>query len=373
MTKLKLILSIFFIIAIAIPTLHVHAATSTTGTAIIFDSLSKSDAIVFSIENAVAPDSGKELVGWLISDDATINKSTGVMTVSDSGGVTHTFDQSSTGYTGNNLLDSFASIVITQETIGSSPTTPSSKIVHSYSIPSGSLSHIRKLTTDFTLITSQIDIAITEAIKASSASSLAAGNQVLEKVVNAIEGPNGSKYGDIDKNGTTESVGDGTGLLVHLSAATSAAAVSGADGNTTVITHSKLVDTNTAHAISLLGQARDEAIALNSETDLKIYKLNAARIAVLLQNARDGIDSDASGTIESTSSEGAVRQAYVETQKMATFNLTSAASPVTPVPVEAPSVGDPLVPVSIKLVLVFAAFLLTLGTGSLLARKRNLS
>jgi hypothetical protein len=373
MTKLKLILSIFFIITIAIPTLHVHALTSTTGTAIIFDSLSKSDAIVYSIENAVAPDSGKELVGWLVSDDATTNKSTGVMTVSDSGAVAHTFDQSSTGYTGNNLLNSFASIVITQETIGSNPTTPSSKIVHSYSIPSGSLSHIRKLTTDFTSLTSQIDIAITEANKASSASSLAAGNQVLEKVVNAIEGPNGSKYGDIDTNGTTESVGDGTGLLVHLSVATSAAAVSGAEGNTTVITHSKLVDTNTAHAISLLGQARDEAIALNSETDLKIYKLNAARIAVLLQNARDGIDSDASGTIDSTSSEGAVQQAYVETQKMATFNLTSAATPVSPVPVEAPSVGDPLVPVSIKLVLVFAALFLALGTGSFLARKRNLS
>ena len=58
---------------------------------------------------------------------------------------------------------------------------------------------------------------------------------------------------------------------------------------------------------------------------------------------------------------------------MATFNLTSAATPVSPVPVEAPSVGDPLVPVSIKLVLVFAALFLALGTGSFLARKRNLS
>jgi hypothetical protein len=372
MTKLKLILSILFIIAVAIPTLYVHAATSTTGTAIIFDSLSKSDAIVFSIENAASPDSGKELVGWLVSDDAKTNKSTGAMTVSDSGAVAYTFNQSSTGYSGNNLLDSFASIVITLEAIGSNPMTPSSNIVHSYSIPSGSLSHIRKLTADFTAITSQINIAITEANKAPSASSLAAGNQVLEKVVNAIEGPNGSKYGDLDTNGTTESVGDGTGLLVHLSAATSAQAVSGAEGNTTVITHSKLVDTNTVHASSLLAQARDEAIALSSETDLNIYKLNAARISVLLQNARDGIDADASGTIESTSVEGAVRQAYVETQKMATFNLTSAATPVTPAP-EAPSVGDPLVPVSIKFVLVFAAFLLTLGTVSLLARKRNLS
>lgn len=371
MAKLKLILSISIIIAVAIPTLHVYAATNTTGTAIIFDSLSKSDAIVYSIENAVAPDSGKELVGWLVSDDTKTNKSTGAMTVSDSGVIAHTFDQSSTGYNGNDLLGSFASIVITQETVGSSPTTPSSNVVHSYSIPSGSISHIRKLTADFTAITSQIDIAITEAAKASSASSLAAGNQVLEKVVNAIEGPTGSKYGDLDKNGTTESVGDGTGLLVHLSAATSAKAVSGAGGNTTVDTHAQLVETNTAHANSLLGQARDEAIALSSETNLSIYKLNAARIAVLLENARNGIDSDASGTIESTSSEGAVRQAYVETQKMATFNITEAAAPV--VVVTAPSVGDPLVPVSIKFVLVFAALLLVLGTGSLLAKKRNLS
>ena len=373
MAKLKLILSISIIIAVAIPTLHVYAATSTTGTAIIFDSLSKSDAIVYSIENAVAPDSGKELVGWLVSDDAKTNKSTGAMTVSDSGAIAHTFDQSSTGYNGNNLLDSFASIIITQETVGSNPTTPSSNVVHSYSIPSGSISHIRKLTADFTAITSQINIAATEASKASTASSLAAGNQVLEKVVNAIEGPNGSGYGDLDKNGTTESVGDGTGLLVHLSAATSAKAVSGAGGNTTVDTHAKLVETNTAHANSLLGQARDEAIALSSETNLSIYKLNAARIAVLLENARDGIDSDASGTIESTSSEGAVKQAYVETQKMATFNITGAAAPVTPVVVTAPSVGDSLVPVSINLVLAFAALLLVLGTGSLLARKRNLS
>ena len=368
MTKLKLILSISLIIGVAIPTLHVYAASSTTGTAIIFDSLSKSDAIVYSIENAVTPDSGKELVGWLVSDDAKTNKSTGAMTISDTGAIAHTFDQSSTGYSGDNLLDSFASIVITQETIGSNPTAPSSNIVHSYSVPSGSISHIRKLTTDFTSITSELNIAITEASKASSSSSLAAGNQVLEKVVNAIEGPNGSNYGDLDKNGTTESVGDGTGLLVHLAAATSANAISGAGGNATVDTHGKLVDTNTGNANSLLVQARDEAIALSSETNSTIFNLNVARIAVLLQNARDGIDADASGTIESTTGEGAVRQAYVETQKMATFNITGDAAPVTPV-VETPSVGDSLVPVSIKLVLVFAALLLVMGTGSLLARK----
>ena len=130
MTKLKLILSISLIIGVAIPTLHVYAASSTTGTAIIFDSLSKSDAIVYSIENAVTPDSGKELVGWLVSDDAKTNKSTGAMTISDTGAIAHTFDQSSTGYSGDNLLDSFASIVITQETIGSNPTAPSSSIVH---------------------------------------------------------------------------------------------------------------------------------------------------------------------------------------------------------------------------------------------------
>ena len=53
---------------------------------------------------------------------------------------------------------------------------------------------------------------------------------------------------------------------------------------------------------------------------------------------------------------------------MATFNITGDAAPVTPV-VETPSVGDSLVPVSIKLVLVFAALLLVMGTGSLLARK----
>ena len=99
-----------------------RSASSTTGTAIIFDSLSKSDAIVYSIENAVTPDSGKELVGWLVSDDAKTNKSTGAMTISDTGAIAHTFDQSSTGYSGDNLLDSFASIVITQETIGSNPT-----------------------------------------------------------------------------------------------------------------------------------------------------------------------------------------------------------------------------------------------------------
>ena len=92
-----------------------------------------------------------------------------------------------------------------------------------------------------------------------------------------------------------------------------------------------------------------------------------------MENARDGIDADASGTIESTTGEGAVRQAYVETQKMATFNITeAAAAPVTPV-VEAPSVGDQLVPVSINLVLAFAALLLVLGTGFLLTRKHNLS
>ena len=96
-------------------------AQSSPGTATISDDLALSDAITYTMTNVPVPSEGTEYVGWLVSDDGSTKLNTGVMERLADGSITHTFDRDSSRYTGENLIQGYDAVVITEEAAGSDP------------------------------------------------------------------------------------------------------------------------------------------------------------------------------------------------------------------------------------------------------------
>ena len=86
-----------------------------TGTAVIWDDLALSDAITLNITGMTSPEAGTAYEGWLVSDDGSVKKSTGILMVADDGTVNHTLksagsvliglnERNSSGQTGYAIL-----------------------------------------------------------------------------------------------------------------------------------------------------------------------------------------------------------------------------------------------------------------------------
>jgi hypothetical protein len=86
-----------------------------SGTVIIWDDLALGDAITLSITGVTPPEAGTVYEGWLVSDDGSVKKSTGILTVADDGTVNHTLksagsvliglnERNSSGQTGYAIL-----------------------------------------------------------------------------------------------------------------------------------------------------------------------------------------------------------------------------------------------------------------------------
>jgi hypothetical protein len=298
------------------------------------------------------------------------------MTV-DEGIIAHTFDRNNSRYTGENLIHNYARAVITEEEAATNPDAPLGSAIFSHTIPSGAMTHIRHLLSDspdgsgagiLTNLKLQLGMAIKHAALSNNSDTIAGVKQHVEHVINTIEGPTGPNYGDINGDGTIEDFGDGSGVLTHaLDRKHSGFAAAGAPADATVNDHAALVDVTGSNASDFATMAVDSALAnVLTQSDVAIAKLMLANVSGLLDNALNGLDADASGTIDSVPGEGGASQAYVEGQRMATFTFSAGTvSPPTP-----PQVGDTLVPLLAQIALVAAAILLTAG-GLLLYTGRS--
>ena len=351
---------------------------TTVGTA------ARSDSITYTLSNVPVPVSGTAYEGWLVSDDGSVSLSTGVMTVASDGSVNHTFDSESAGYSGINLIATFDKVLITEEQSPDDSTDSSGVVLYSHQIPSGAMIHIRNLVSNgeaegstegvLTSLKTQLDIAITHAKLASEATDLDSVKQHIHHVVNVLEGSDGANYDSAHTD-----PGDGYGAInyaVDRSHASSAAATAPDDESISVA--AALVEVNGKNADTWATQARDGAVNnIINQTNLALAKIYVGpggnTVISLLEAARDGIDADRDGTIESIANEGGAQQAYVEAQKMATYTLTagaettSTAAATTEEEPEPPVVGDPSI---LRIVqLVFVSGLLFIVTGSVFVRQ----
>ena len=134
MPRLKsiLILAIVTIVAVTAGLSLSQDATaqSSPGTATISDDQALSDAITYRM-NVPPPSEGAEYVGWLLSDDGSVKLSTGPMERLGDGSINHTFDRDNARYTGENLIQGYDTVVVTEEAAGSDPEkVPNLSLIH---------------------------------------------------------------------------------------------------------------------------------------------------------------------------------------------------------------------------------------------------
>ena len=374
MSRSSLIIVMALVLLIAVPAGTVVAQVPVQisadvlegeGTAVIWDDAALSDAITFTMTGVTAPAAGTAYEGWLVSDDGTVKLSTGIITVEADGSVDSTFDSSSEGNTGQNLIHNYDKALITVEPVPDADPGPSGAVAFSAQIPAGAMAHIRHLLTNWppgttagilTNLQTNLEGAILHTNLAKNADTLDLKRLHTHHVINAIEGEGGDNY-DISFG---DPAGDGIGVLAHAALRLHAGlAEAAAVDDATIALHAALVEAYGANAELWAGLARDQALkVLASNLSLADIYLGpgADTVLTLLEAALNGIEGGAGGT----------KQAYVEAQLMATYVLEAGAA--TTVGASAPgTVGDPSIPLLAQIALI--ASVIFLGAGGLLALK----
>jgi hypothetical protein len=353
------------------------------GSAVIHDDEALSDAITFTMTNVPKLDQALAYVGWLISDDESTILKTGAMVIDDDS-ISHLYDSLTLGYTGENLIRGYDRLIVTIESLETEIFAPSGETVFSYKVPADVIEHVRHLVTDwppgsgtgiFTNLISQIKVALAHASVAADKTSIEDVRHQMELAVNALEGPDGDNYGDLDGNGTIDDVGDGVGVIAGVRQREETGFILNPSfDDTFIMAHLVGLEMDGLNIESLVADAVTEALLAMDELDLDRAKVSAAGVAGFIDGALEGVDTDASDVIDSVLGEGGATQAYVEAQLMATYSLQVGPIPIptptaTPTPTpEAPSVGDPTVPAAAPIGLLLALVLL-LGGGALLWRR----
>ena len=406
MSRLQLSLSAAFILLFAFSLGTVLAqepvlisAGEFEGSAVIHDDEALSDAITFTMTNVPKLDQGLAYAGWLVSDDESKTLKTGAM-ILDDGSIVHIYDSLTLGYTGENLIRGYDKVIVTIESLEAEILEPSGDIVFSYKVPADVMEHVRNLVTDWppgsgtgilTSLISQLEVAFAHARVAADKSSIADIRRQMELAVNAIEGPDGDNYGDLDGDGNIDDEGDGVGVVARVRQRRETGFVLNPSfDDTLIMTHLVGVELDGLNVENLADEAVTEALLALDELALDRAKVSAAGVAGFIETALKGVDADASDVIDSVEGEGGAAQAYVQAQLMATYSLqvgpiptpTPTPTPVTPTPTPvlptatptpmptpvAPSVGDPTVPAVAQFGLLLALVLLA-GGGALLWRR----
>ena len=342
-----------------VPTL-ISAGVSGSGTVVIVDGLEPSDTVIFSLTGVTFPADNTVYEGWLISDDGNTKLSTGTLTVTADGSLSHTF----TSPTGENFIAKYDKVVITVEPVPDSDPGPSDDVAFTHQIPASGMAHIRHLLISWpagadagilTNLKDQIQAAITHSALAKNSSTLDAVKLHMHHVINIIEGEDGDNF-----DASFGNPGDGIGVVAHAQDRKHASFASNATpGDAVIAEHSKVVETHGENAENWSILARDQALSILDLDSLVGAQTLAGAVGAILQDARDGIDA---------TGQGGADQAYVEAQLMATYTLPSPA--VASAGPGLPVTGDSTVPVLAQITLAVALMLLFAG-GFLLVRSRR--
>ena len=273
MSRSSLIIVMALVLLIAVPAGTVVAQVPVQisadvlegeGTAVIWDDAALSDAITFTMTGVTAPAAGTAYEGWLVSDDGTVKLSTGIITVEADGSGDSTFDSSSEGNTGQNLIHNYDKALITVEPVPDADPGPSGAVAFSAQIPAGAMAHIRHLLTNWppgttagilTNLQTNLEGAILHTNLAKNADTLDLKRLHTHHVINAIEGEGGDNY-DISFG---DPAGDGIGVLAHAALRLHAGlAEAAAVDDATIALHAALVEAYGANAELWAGLARDQ-------------------------------------------------------------------------------------------------------------------
>ena len=391
MPKSKFLLVLALLLLLAVPATVVlsdgHGLGE--GTATVFDDAGMSDGLEVSLTGAAAPDAGKEYAVWLVAEEQAAFLRVGTLSVGEDGSASLTFDSSSDGHSGDNLVATYSGWAISIEDAGSSPASPSNQGEASEVFEGDMLGNVRDLVMSMSGLRAQLELASMHAGFAAESDTVEDVMKHSHHVINILEGSGGANY-----DGSHGDPGDGTGALGYAAmakAAASAVGGSGEEGSKRSM-YSAMANTSAANSEMYAMMARDAALSAAAQDDVDLAKIfvgPGGRTAIsLLEAAMYGFDADGDNMVEGDMGEGGAMSAYRQAQMAVSWTVRAGGLPVlatptppptpvptatpapTPVPTPAPpeptapglpGVGDNTVSPVILMAIMAAAALLVIG------------
>ena len=336
MSKLLITLGLILLMTTPIAVAHADAHPySGTGTAVVSDAGGMSDRVTFSMSGVTRLESGMAYEGWLVNSGTDDKVSTGILTVLPDGSISHSWTEPE----GGNILEMFDMVAITVEPVPDDDPAPSDVMAFSDMVDGGAMEQIRGLVvgdgSTLYMLKSQIYAAMMKVSDAQAADDISGLMAATEEA-----------------SGMTDEI-----AALASSASDAAAAAMDASGKESVDMYAKKVMSSSGNVSAWAMAAKEDAAAVMAEDNLDTAKTLLNIVNGKLTAAADGIE--ASGM-------GGASDAYMQAQRMATFQLP----PPTPAAAAAPAVGDTYVPAAMQ-VMLFVALMLLIGGGALLYRERR--
>jgi serine/threonine-protein kinase len=292
------------------------------------------------------PPEGTQYQAILIGDGGELRRSLGVPVQDESGQFTLTFVDPQS----RNLMDRFHRLEITLEPNPDDNPNPTGQTIYSSEIPLESLVHIRHvlfsigdtpnqvslihgMTTHVFLIVQSAD-AILAAFDAGDEAGVRSNAEIL---INLIVGnQEATLYGDWNGDGTVSDIGDGYGMLLNgeqqgyiLGTISHAGyAASAADSTPDIRLHGDHVVVSMQNVEAWMPELRDTVIRIAQAPFDENMRADISAAVALANQILNGLDIDASETVDPISGEGGVLTAYEHAYYMADMPILPGANQI---------------------------------------------
>lgn len=317
-----LVILVATLLSVAVPFAVVQAEeqTKTYGTVLVQDDQGTSDSLAFNLTDIAPAPEGSHYEASLVSDDRTKTLNVGKLAVNQAvvqgvvqstGTVEQTFDSSSEGYDGSNLISTYSNIIVTEE--------PAGVVKYSSALSSEAVPSIRKAESDIASLNEKLATASTAAGLAKLQTDITVLNTYVTDVKNAVD----------EALPLTDSIGN------HANAA-----VKAAPKDASIISEGATLDSDIANVLSLLNSISTGVSNIENTTNITLAGIYVDKIIAELSAATIGWDANNDGNYEHRGT----AQALLSAQGMAIFNLVSGDLPElakeeasTPVPTVVPT------------------------------------
>jgi hypothetical protein len=354
-TKIIAIMAIVLLTLVA-PTMamHAEAASPVVGNVLIQTDQSQSDSAVINLSGVAPAPEGSDYQVTLKSNDGRQTLSLGAISVvadvvhgviQSTGSGSLSFNSSSENYTGANLISTYSRVTITQ----------GDEISFAGHVNSTAIVEIDAMLDDINSVSASLGTALTYAESAKAATDSSTINSNITSMVESLSSI-GTDIAKIDAHATAASV-----AADDLGVTASSTAIIAVTANI-----NNWVD-------SVTSNATDNVIA---QSEVAISKIHVTKIAFDISAALNGWDSDNSGIITASATEGGSTQAYATGQSMATMYITSGEdAPELEISnhilnLGLPNVGDPMLSLLLQLGFVFSIVMIGFG-GLVYIKNRN--
>ncbi|MDC0035083.1 hypothetical protein OAJ44_01805 [Chloroflexi bacterium] len=306
-----LITIIALMVSVLMPSIiFAESETVTYGTAVVQDDQATNDSIVISVVGISPPPADSPYSAILVSSDGSKSLDLGPMpffqpviqgVVQATGNINFTFDSTSDGYDGKNLLAHYSRIKLANGPDGST--------AFSDNVPANAAAYVNGIIADLDAINEHLVSAISNASTAQTSSDI---EEVKTSIASAVA-----------EASIISGLADGLAAHAAAAAAEDVEDINLAEGAAGVSASAA----NISNWVNAAKATADADVA--TQTSASVANIYAGKVFNELSAALDGWDANANGSISASTGEGGSAQARISAQKMATLTLEAKDLPET--------------------------------------------